>query len=288
MQDIEKVKVVAKLNEFCNIAGSQNKAAQTLTGISAATISQMLNGNWENIADEMWTKLSKSIGYDPKNWVIVNTEAYNLAYETLTDIQNESLSKGMVADAGAGKTQAFKNFCYSNRDAFRLKCSEYWNRKTFVEEMVKAMHFQASGRTVNQLMYYIVDAFKTRPNPIVIFDETDKLNDQTLHFYITLFNELEEHVGFALCGTPNLETRIVRGADRGRKGYAEILSRIGGEFIRLTKPSPVEVASICKANGVDDAKVIQHIAQIACGDIRVVKDRVYAYRREMRRANNGK
>lgn len=283
MQDTEKVKVTGTLNQFCIRTGSQNKAASQL-GVSAATLSQMLNGNWENIDDRMWNKVANSIGHTAKNWVIVETEPYLLAMETLYDIQNESLSKGMVANAGTCKTQAIKNFCHANRDAFRLKCSEYWNRKTFVEEMVRAMHLETSGRTVNQLMNYIVDSFKMLANPCVLFDEMDKLNDQTMHFYITMFNELEEHVGFGLIGTLKLQERIVNGADRGKKGYPEILSRIGGEFIQLPANSPIDIAKMCKANGVEDAKFIQEIIHAAKGDARIVKDRIYAHRRALKKA----
>ena len=39
--------------------GSQNKAAQSLVGISAATVSQLLKGNWDNVSDEMWKMLHR-------------------------------------------------------------------------------------------------------------------------------------------------------------------------------------------------------------------------------------
>ena len=43
--------------------GSQNKAAQSLVGISAATVSQLLKGNWDNVSDEMWKNVASQIGY---------------------------------------------------------------------------------------------------------------------------------------------------------------------------------------------------------------------------------
>ena len=54
MRTNEKQQIVESLKGYVAKYGSQNKAAQSLVGISPATVSQMLKGNWANIADEMW------------------------------------------------------------------------------------------------------------------------------------------------------------------------------------------------------------------------------------------
>lgn len=46
MRTNEKQQIVESLKAYVAKYGSQNKAAQSLVGISAATLSQMLKGNW--------------------------------------------------------------------------------------------------------------------------------------------------------------------------------------------------------------------------------------------------
>ena len=54
MKDTEKQAIADLLKAYCDLKGSQNKAAASLNAVSAATISQIFNGNWELITDEMW------------------------------------------------------------------------------------------------------------------------------------------------------------------------------------------------------------------------------------------
>ena len=77
MRTNEKQQIVESLKGYVAKYGSQNKAAQSLVGISAATVSQMLKGNWANIADEMWKNVAAQIGYKAGDgWQIVETTAY--------------------------------------------------------------------------------------------------------------------------------------------------------------------------------------------------------------------
>ena len=70
----DKQQITESLKAYVVKYGSQNKAAQSLVGISAATISQMLKGNWDNVSDEMWKNLASQIGYKQGDgWQIVET-----------------------------------------------------------------------------------------------------------------------------------------------------------------------------------------------------------------------
>ncbi len=50
----EKSQIQECLKQYVSKYPSQNKAAQSLTGISSATLSTLLQGKWENISDDMW------------------------------------------------------------------------------------------------------------------------------------------------------------------------------------------------------------------------------------------
>ena len=86
----EKQAIKAALAEFCEIKGSQNKAANTMNGVSSATITQVLKDNWDLISDEMWRTIASQVGYDPHAWVVVETRGYKRMYDLLDDAQENA------------------------------------------------------------------------------------------------------------------------------------------------------------------------------------------------------
>ena len=63
-----------------------------MRGVSPATISQVLNNNWDLISEEMWRTIASQIGYDPRAWVVVETRGYKRMYGLLQDAQDNSPS----------------------------------------------------------------------------------------------------------------------------------------------------------------------------------------------------
>ena len=276
MKMIEKEQIRAKLAEFCEIKGGQNKAANTLRGVSPATISQVLNNNWDLISEEMWRTIASQIGYDPRAWVVVETRGYKRMYGLLQDAQDNALVLAVTGDAGCGKSEAIKSYATANRNVYNLSCSEYWNRKRFTEELLRAMGVDSPGSTVADMMDDIIHALKRRETPLVVLDEADKLSDQVLYFFISLYNKLEDHVGIILCATDYLEKRVKRGIRNNLKGYKEIYSRVGRKFIPIQVVNSEDVAAVCIANGVTDPGTINEIIDDCESDLRRVKRKVHA------------
>lgn len=271
----EKQQIKALLAEFCELKGSQNKAATTMQ-ISSGTVSQILNENWDLITDEMWRHIAGQIGYDPRAWVVVETRGYKRMYDLLEDAQTNALVFAVTGDAGCGKSEAVKSYERNNRNVYNLSCSEYWNRKQFMTELLQTMSIDSTGSTVSEMMNDIIIALKKKASPLIILDEADKISDQVLYFFITLYNKLEDHVGIILCATDYLEKRIKRGVRANRKGYKEIYSRIGRKFIPIQVVNREDVAAVCVANGVEDRKAISEIYDDCENDLRRVKRKVHA------------
>ena len=276
MKATEKEQIKTKLAEYCETKGGQNKAANSMRSVSAATISQVLNNNWELISDEMWRTIASQIGYDPRAWVVVETRGYKRMYRLLRDAQDNSLVFAVTGDAGCGKSEAIKSYAASNRNVYNLSCSEYWNRKHFMTELLQCMGIDSTGCTVPEMMSDIILALKKKETPLVVLDEADKLSDQVLYFFISLYNKLEDHVGIMLCATDYLEKRIKKGVRMNRKGYKEIYSRVGRKFIPIQVVNSEDVAAVCIANGVDDPATINEIIDDCESDLRRVKREVHA------------
>ncbi|MBD5584882.1 MAG: ATP-binding protein, partial [Clostridia bacterium] len=74
----EKKQISEQLRAYCEQKGSQNKAAASLNGVSSATVSKVLAGNWDTIADDMWRSIAGQIGAGKtaEEWQLVPTRAY--------------------------------------------------------------------------------------------------------------------------------------------------------------------------------------------------------------------
>lgn len=276
MKKTEKQAIAERLQAYVDSKESQNKAAKTLKGVSPATISQVLNGNWELISEDMWRIIATQIGYDARKWAVVQTEGYNEMYEVLSDAQENALVFAVIGDAGCGKSQAIKVYGERNRNTLVLSCSEYWNRKQFLVELLRSLGVDAAGCTVVDMMADAVHQLKRREGVLLVLDEADKLSDQILYFFITLYNQLEDHIGIVLCATQHLEKRITKGVHNNRKGYREIYSRIARKFVQMPVVNASDIAAVCMANGITDKKTINEIVDDSDCDLRRVKRLVFA------------
>ena len=278
MTDNEKKQISEQLRAYCDQKGSQNKAAASLNGVSSATVSKILSGQWETIADDMWRSIAGQIGAGKttEGWQLVPTRAYKTMTFTLESAQHDALVMGVIGEAGSGKTEAIKTYTAGGRNVYHLVCSEYWNRRTFMAKVLQTMGVTYSGSTVADMMDTIVDTLKRKESPLIVLDEADKLSDQVLYFFISLYNQLEGHCGIIMTATRYLKVRIEKGLRLNRKGYAEIYSRIGRKFVELPLLNSEDVAAVCVANGITEAKTINGIVDEADGDLRRVKRSVWA------------
>ncbi len=275
METNEKTQIAEELSKYCARMGSQNKAAASLTGVSAATISQMLNKNWELITPEMWRNVAAQIS-KPKNWNIAPTRVFNTITKLLEDAKEHSNVYAITGPAGCGKTAALESFKQEYPNVFLVKCGDYWNKRHFLSELLRVMGREVMVANIGEMMQEAVAVCKKTEKPVIILDEVDKLADPLLYFFITLYNELQDVCGIVMLSTEFLEKRINRGLRLGKKGYREIYSRIGGQFIKLGAPDAYDVRMICEHNRITKSTDIDRISKECGGDLRIVKRKAHA------------
>ncbi|MDR2814651.1 MAG: ATP-binding protein [Prevotellaceae bacterium] len=276
MNDQTKKQIADALRAYCERKGSQNKAANSLKGVSAATVSHVLSGDWGLIKSEMWRSISAQIGYKPDGWRAVETRDYKLLTGLLADAQENALVMAITGDAGTGKTFAMRRYCDSHANAYLLQCAEFWNKKMFLQELLSAMGRDYSGYSIGEMMYECVSELKKQDSPMLLLDEGDKLSDCVLQFFITLYNQLEGGCAIILCATSHLCKRLKRGVKLNKRGYNEIFSRVGRKCIELKGLGASDVAAVCRANGVEDGELIREVVEDCEGDMRRVRRKIHA------------
>lgn len=276
MKEEVKKQIQAKLGQYIEQKGSQNKAANSLKNVSPGTLSQIMNNKWELISDDMWRNIDNQLDGDD-SWNVVETQNLIMFMQLLAEAKKTASVFGVISPTGSSKTESVKQFIAAgHKNVYRLKCGDHWTKKHFAEQLLKALGINGGGMTVVEMMDEAVRELYQKEQPILIIDEFDKVADPILYFFITLFNELEDFVSIVVTATDYLEKRILKGVRNNRKGYREIYSRLGRRFIQLPGVTYTDVTGICLANGVKDSKTIKDIFNDCEGDLRRVKRKVMA------------
>ncbi|MGM9753858.1 MAG: AAA family ATPase [Candidatus Cryptobacteroides sp.] len=283
LNNIHKQEISEALRTYVGRYPSQNKAVNSLKGVSAATVSCVLNGKWELISDDMWLKIQSQLRSN-KGWQLYDTVAHQSLMLYLKDSQEESNVVWITGPAGIGKSTAAQKYAEGHRDVFLLTCSSDMTKADFIAELASKIGIRTAGMTVRETLKAIIRELVKKESPLLIFDEGDKLADSVLYYYVSLYNALEDKCGMVFLSTNYMEERMRRGVIRGRKGYDELESRICRRFVPLDLVTAAEVEGICRANGLEDSAAIRTVLSEAhsCGnDLRRVKKSIHKELRKM-------
>ena len=183
-----------------------------------------------------------------------------------------------MGGAGCGKTTTATMYAQKNHEVFVILCDEDMRKGDFVREIARKLGFKTCGMRIREILDLAIESIIQMENPLLVFDEGDKLNDNVFHYFINLYNRLEGKCGITFLSTDYIQHRIDCGLNHNRKGYNEIYSRIGRKFFELEPTSCNDVFAICQANGLTDKKQIANVIDLTEKsefDLRCVKDAIH-------------
>ncbi len=273
----DKNNIRARLERYCARYTSQNRAAASLKGVSAGTVSTIINGKFDNISDDMFKKIAAQIA-GGRIWSIAETKQFREITFYLSESQSEKTVGWIVAPAGTGKTKTAEIYTQEHRDVFYLLCARDMSKADFIRELARIMGLNTAGLRVRGILQLIINEATKLNDPLFIFDEADKLNDNVFAYFIDIYNRLRYMVGMVFLSTSHIRKRIDAGLRLDKPGYQEFFSRIGRKFIEVSPVDAHDVASVCMANGVTDKGMIATIC-----DLSEVNDSII-YRRSAKRA----
>ena len=279
----QKQAIRESLRQYVARFPSQNKAAQSLTGASSATVSTILSGRWNLISDEMWRTVASQVSAcSPSEWQVVETTALREMQFAMEDAQAWRNVTWVVGEAGCGKTTAARLFAEGHNGAFYVLCSEDMKKADFIREVARKIGLRTDGYSLRETLDRIIDELIQTAAPVLLFDEADKLTDRVFHYFIDLYNRLEDRCGIVFFSTSYIKRRMSMGLRYNKCGYNEIHSRIGRKFFEVERTSPQDVYAVCVANGVSDKKRISEVVRDAEAfefDLRRVRKAVHRVKR---------
>ena len=270
------------LIEYCSNYPSQNRASESLTGVSAATVSQICNSKYINISDDMFSRVAAQIGYSLECWTLTESGTFGRITFAMADAQAYKNPPWVVGDAGCGKTTAAIEYRRMHRNVFYILCSEDMKKSDFVREIAKQVGAPVDGTNLRDVLEYAISMIAFLSNPLIIFDEGDKLTDSVFSYFISIYNRLENKAGIIFLSTDYIKRRVENGLRYNKKGYKEINSRIGRKFFDVNVATEQDVYAICRSNGLTDLAEIKRVQREAAQgeyDLRRVKRVVHACKR---------
>lgn len=240
-------------------AGSYSKLGEKI-GVSDTTLSQLKSGKYGADDSQILRKIAMATDYKESDWVVVPAiRNYTRIANAFIDAKTESMWFAVSNKAGSGKTGTLEDIY--NRDlsgSVIFIQAEEWSGRQFLMQIIKKTigenNLKGKYKSNSELIQLIADFFNEKQfeNPVILIDEADKLKPAALRTLIPIYNKTEERLGLIVSGTDNLEKEIKSGVRLSKKGYDEIDSRFGRNFIHLDGITQSECSLICEANGVTE------------------------------------
>lgn len=275
MTNVQKSQIVDAINREIKALGSANKASVKCE-VSNATISNMVNGNWDLIKVEMWMKVAGKLNVQFSGWQVAETTNLRMMWQVLTDAKEKSLFIPVSYKAGSGKSEGIKQFALAHSESvYALKADE-WAKKEFLIALALSIGIEIPKGAFSAYVLgsKIADFFNERAfmKPLLIIDEFDKLKDPAKRWVISFFNRIEDKAGLVIAGTEHLEKEIKKGVRLQKQGYDEIDSRFGRKYIHLIGATQKDLELICQANGITDKSKAAEIFK-ECNPVPIVLDK---------------
>lgn len=215
-----------ELRALMDSKGYQQKQVAQLLGVSVATVSLYLKGEYNGNVAEMDRKVSELIERDKAkvveakyNSAFVPTLAARRGMEVMAFAHVEGEINVIYGSAGLGKTQMLKEYARRNSSAVLIEVDPSCTPKVLLRKIAEAVGANARGVN-NELLDSIVSKLRGSERLLMI-DEAELLSTRSLEF-IRRIHDLTA-VGVVLAGMPRLLINL-----KGKNNeLAQLYSRVG-------------------------------------------------------------
>jgi len=255
-----KQKIVKAIKENAKNYPSAAKQARALD-INSAQLSRIKKGDIDQVlSDAKWIgiarRLNVTAGNAPK-WNIAKTPAFEYISSQLAFCQQNNVSAVLCDLPDIGKTFTAKYYVRQNKNAVYIDCSQVKSKQKLIRKIAQEFGVDHTGRYADvyaDLVYYL----RSIDSPLIVLDEAGDLDYPAFLELKALWNATEQAASYYMMGADGLRVKIERGRDRKKVGYAEIFSRFGDGFKKVTPNGREDLqafkrhqmALVAKANGL--------------------------------------
>lgn len=237
-----------------------NKAQATSLGINPAQFSRITNGELESVlSDAKWNEIASKynvpVNAEAFHWQTAYTQVYDYISAQLQACQEMGIS-GIFCDiSDLGKTFTAKDYVSRHRNAIRVDCSRHKSRTELLRAIAREFGID-SHLSVRLLQRDLIQYMRSMTKPLVILDEFGDLSYPAFLEVKALWNATEYRCGWYMMGADGLAVKLDRNRENKKVGFAEIFSRLGSRYQRITPLNEqdrhkfllAEIAKILKAN----------------------------------------
>lgn len=196
----------------------------TMLGVSSATVSQYLSGNYGGDVETLDKKVcelverANSRKVDIKTGFVMTTSAHK-TLSVCTDAHTLGDIRLVIGEAGLGKTMAIKEYTDKTKGVLLIESEPTFSPKILLVQLCQALGI-VPARSNHDNLSAIKSKLKDSGR-LIIIDEAELLSYKCLEIVRRIHDMTE--VGVVLCGMPRLVANL-----RGKSGeYKQLYSRIG-------------------------------------------------------------
>lgn len=259
-------------------------------GISASVYNSVKKGNWEKqVSDAVWVGMARRLGvtlHHEQPWTAAETPTWVFVGEQLRVCQESGLSAILCDIPNIGKTFTARAYAKTHKNAVYIDCSQVKTKLKLVRKIAKEFGVSSLGR-YSDIYDDLVEYLRTIDTPLVILDEAGDLQYEAFLELKALWNATERCCGWYMMGADGLRAKIDRNVESLKVGYAEMLSRFGDTFSRVTPEDERERRKFLLAQAAIIAKVnaprgtdVMRIVNATGGGLRRVYTEIEKLKRE--------
>lgn len=207
----------------------------TAIGISDTAYSFIKSGQYSKIADKNWLRIARELGVqlEGEAWKAAQTTTYLYITAQLEACQRGHINKAFCDLPDIGKTFTASLYAQTHKNVAMIDCSVYRTRTRLIRRIARQLGIDADG-SYYKVRDNMVEALKTLRDPLVILDEAGDLSLDALRELKGLMNETGDACAWYFMGADGFRCLYERSIRCERLGFAEMFSRMGGEFCNLT------------------------------------------------------
>ena len=236
---------------------SDAKHAASL-GVTTSAYSSIKNGQIERVlSDGNWMSIARKLGVNLRGgieWKAAKTETFKYITTQLEFIQERGLS-GLLCDLpNIGKTFTARHYVKTHPNAVYIDCSQVKTKLKLVRKI--ATEFGSNTRGSYSDVYAdLVFYLRSIDTPLIILDEAGDLQYEAFLELKALWNATERCCAWYMMGADGLKAKINRSIECNKVGYAEMFSRYGDRYSRITPDDGREREAFLKEQARVVAKV---------------------------------